>query len=130
MKTQDLFPYNSFTLGINKQYISFPDKRFLVNCNEVLASNGIITLGKHYLLVMSLNQELKLTVQVVELNDVFHDGEKLHIILYSQKQNEMIFLKLRLPPDDSDLTQDWWLIDSKIASQIIEKLEVLEYCLS
>ena len=127
MKTQDLFPYNSFTLGINNQYISLPDKRFLVNCNEVLASNSTITLGKYYILVMPLNQELN--VQVVELDDVFFDGALVHLILYSQN-NEMILLKSRLPEDDSYSTQDWLLIDNNIAIEIIEKLKVLDYCLS
>ncbi len=42
----------------------------------------------------------------------------------------MIFLKARLPDADSYLTQDWWLIDSNIAIEIIEKLKVLDYCLS
>lgn len=128
MKTQDLFPYDSFTLGINNQYIPLPNKRFLVNSKEVLASNSIITLCKHYLLVMPLNQEFN--VQVVELDDVFFDGAIVHLILYGKKNNEMIFLKARLPEDNSDSTQDWWLIDSNIAIEIIERLQVLNYCIS
>ena len=122
MQTQDLFPYNSFTLGINNQYISLPDKRFLVNFKEVLSSDGIIAIGNRYLLLMSLN------VRTVVLDDVFCDGTEVHLILYSQKEREMIFLKLRTPEDDS--IQNWWLIDSNVATQIIEKLEVLVYCMS
>lgn len=128
LQTQDLFPYDSFTLGINNQYIPLPDKRFLVNCKKVLASNSIITLCKHYILVMPLNQEL--SVQVVELDDVFFDGALVHLILYCQKNNEMIFLKARLIEDDSDSIQNWWLIDSHITIQIFEKLKVWDYCLS
>lgn len=103
MNTQDLFLYNSFLLGINNQYISLPDERFLVNCKEVLAKENIISLGKNYLLIMSLKGELQ--IMVVSLEDVFHDGEKLHIILYDKRNNEMIFLQYYLT-EDSDSTQD------------------------
>lgn len=77
---------------------------------------------------MPLNQEL--SVQVVELDDVFFDGALVHLILYCQKNNEMIFLKARLIEDDSDSIQNWWLIDSHITIQIFEKLKVWDYCLS
>lgn len=73
---------------------------------------------------------LQLIVQVVELDDVFFDGAKVHLILYGQKNNEMIFLKTRLPENDSYSTQDWWLIDSHSATQIIERLQALNYCIS
>ena len=78
--------------------------------------------------ILPLNQEFN--VQVVELDDVFFDGAIVHLILYGKKNNEMIFLKARLPEDNSDSTQDWWLIDSNIAIEIIERLQVLNYCIS
>ncbi len=83
MKTQDLFPYDSFTLGINNQYLALPDKRILMNSKGVLASNSTITIGKHYILVMSSNQEFN--VHVVELDDVFLDGALVHLILYVRR---------------------------------------------
>lgn len=131
MKTQDMLPNNLNNQVNNTQFFPMADNRILIDSKEVLARNSIIFLGSRYILVMSFNDgKSDLNVQVVVLADVYYNGDKLYLIMYSQNNKEMIFLKLSLADNESNINQDWWLIESQFIPEIIEKLEVVDYCMS
>ncbi|WP_163323563.1 hypothetical protein [Draconibacterium mangrovi] len=123
-KLQDRFPYYDQTLlGLNNQYIAIGNDSFLINSPAVLADQHIVVTGCSYLLVWSENE--KMNVHHVKLTDVYHDNEKVNVLLKEISTNHVKKLELFL---DMEHQSTWILIDAGYIKNQVDRILIKEYC--
>jgi hypothetical protein len=81
MKLQDLHPYDSFIVGINKIYYIDYEGNFYINSPCIMATDKTIITGRTYLLGYNhRGTEFKITD--VELIDVYYDEGVINLIVH------------------------------------------------
>ena len=119
-KLQDLFPYNKTILGLNNQYIVMDNNSFLINSPAIISDGHIVSFGCTYLLLWSEIE--RVYVHHVQLADVYHDNEKVNLLLYEKSSNHTEKLELYL---DMEHQSTWVLIDM---DYIQNHYCVFDYC--
>lgn len=124
MNKQDQYPYDSFLFGIRDQYMELPSGSFYINIESILASDRIITQGKQYVLILVLNDVLN--AFPVEVESVYiPDNEAVHIAVRDNKNYRRIIIKHDFR---STKVPYWWLVEGRMMQEMVEQLEVLDYC--
>lgn len=80
MKLQDLHPYDSFIVGINKIYFIDYQGNFHINAPFILAPNKTISTGNTFVLIYSPNGKNK-KVHLVGLLDAYYDDGVIFLIV-------------------------------------------------
>ena len=123
-KLQDRFPYyNQTLLGLDNQYIAMDNNLFFINSPVVISEGHIIETGCSYLLVWS--EPEKMYVHRVQLIDVYHDNEKVNLLLKEISTNNAKKLELFLDMGHQSI---WILIDAGYIKNQVDRILVKEYC--
>ena len=120
---QHLYPFNKTLLGLRNQYTAVGNDSFLINSPAILAEQHIIATGCSYLLVWS--QPEKMYVHRVQLSDVYHDNEKVNLLVNEISTNHTEKLELYL---DMEHQSKWVLIDMEYLKNQVDNLLVKDYC--
>ncbi len=122
-RLQDLFPYNKTTIGLNNQYVVMDENSFLINSPAIISDGHIVSVGCTYHLVWS--EVEKMYVHHVQLIDVYHDNEKVNLLLKENSTNHTEKLELFL---DMEHQSTWVLIDMEYLKNQVDDLLVKDYC--
>lgn len=122
-RLQDLYPYNKTILGLNNQYTAIGNDSFLINSPAILADQHIIATGCSYILVWS--EPEKMYVHHVQLFDVYHDNEKVNLLLKEISTNHTEKLELFL---DMEHQSTWVLIDMEYLKNQVDNILVIDFC--
>ena len=123
-RLQDQFPYYDQTLlGLNNQYIAIGNDSFLINSPAVIADQHIVKTGCSYILVWS--EVEKMYVHHVQLADVYHDNEKVNLLLKEISTNHTEKLELYL---DMEHQSTWVLIDMEYIKNQVDDMLVKDFC--
>jgi hypothetical protein len=123
MGLQDLFKFNKTLLGLNNQYIAFGNDSFLINSPVIIAEGHIVSTGSTYLLVWSEIE--RMYVHHVQLADVYHDNEKVNLLLKEISTNHTEKLELFL---NMEHQSTWVLIDMNYIKNQVDNILVKDYC--
>jgi hypothetical protein len=125
MKTQDLFPYNSFIVGINNLYHTVDSNSFYINSNCILATEKKITIGKVYIILTNTTDD-GFKMFDVNLVDCYYLDGIINLIVQDIRSQRRFTIDHCIEPPEGDCT--WVLIDLNYFIDKMNEKAIKQYC--
>lgn len=93
IKWQDLFPYDSFLLGINNQYHTIGDDKYYINSPSINVHDKIVQEGKLYLLLRSQDK----SITVIRFLEAYYHNGNVHLIIKDVITNLIFVIRCPIP---------------------------------
>jgi hypothetical protein len=107
-KFQDLYPYDSFILGIENHYYTMPDGNYFIKSSSILTDRKNVQEGKNYLLRENNGNHLRL----VEFMEAYYKDSFVHLILKDKLSRCIRLLKCKVPETTENLSS-WKIMNTE-----------------
>ena len=122
---QDYFPYDSVPLGLQNRYSVIGRDSFLVNSPCVIATDKILTKGKHYL-IFDIPTKTDINMTEIVLVDLFFYESSIHLIAEDINTQRVSIINFRLECPETNCTR--YCVDLDYFIDRMNKRVIRDYC--